>query len=158
MVTFFLDDRPAPKKWFDMHWRPQNPCILSRMIIIIYKRQRERIVKQRKNRIFYQTNKDNCVIIYLWKRESEQSLVWSGDKALETGGAGHGCQGCLAPAEFLYSNVWHPLILAISIQYVAALNFGDLQVIGTRCFKFLTQAPTMYTCYFCNCERDKWGR
>ena len=119
MVTFFLDDRPAPKKWFDMHWRPQNPCILSRMIIIIYKRQRERIVKQRKNRIFYQTNKDNCVIIYLWKRESEQSLVWSGDKALETGGAGHGCQGCLAPAEFLYSNVWHPLILAILLHNVA---------------------------------------
>ena len=65
----------------------KNPCILSRMIIIIiiYKRQRERIVKKRKNRIFYQTNNKNCVIIYLWKREPEQSLVWSGDKALETG-------------------------------------------------------------------------
>ena len=82
MVTYFLDDRPATQKWFDMHWRPQNPCILSRMIIIIYKRQRERIVKQRKNRIFYQTNKENCVIIYLWKREPEQSLVRSGNKAL----------------------------------------------------------------------------
>ena len=68
-----------------MHWRPQNPCILSRMIIIIYKRQRERIVKQRKNRIFYQTNKENCVIIYFGKREPEQSLVRSGNKALEIG-------------------------------------------------------------------------
>ena len=25
----------------------------------------------------------------------------------------HGCLGCLAPEEFLDSNVWHPLILAI---------------------------------------------
>ena len=30
----------------------------------------------------------------------------------------YGCQGCLAPAEFLDSNVWHPLILAILLHNV----------------------------------------
>ena len=44
------------------------------------------------------------------------------------------CQGCLAPTEFLDSNVWHTRILAILPHNV--VEFDDLIVVGTRCFKF----------------------
>ena len=40
----------------------------------------------------------------------------------------HGCQGCLALAEFLDSNVWHPRILAILLHTVV------FQMILFQCF------------------------
>ena len=52
----------------------------------------------------------------------------------------YGCHECLAPAEFLESTVWHPLILAIILHNVVShhLKFEELLVIGTHCFKFPT--------------------
>ena len=53
---------------------------------------------------------------------------------------------CRAPAEFLDNTVWHPLILTILLHNVVFhpynLRIYYLVVIGTRCFKFPTQALT----------------
>ena len=48
----------------------------------------------------------------------------------------------LAPAEFLDSNVWHPLILAILLHNVVLHPWilKNLLEIGIRCYKFSTKA------------------
>ena len=43
--------------------------------------------------------------------------VWS-NPDIASSGIERGCQGCLVPAEFLDSTVWHPLILAILLHNV----------------------------------------
>ena len=62
-----------------------------------------------------------AVVSNFHKRDPHHSIqirTVSSQPLLSQGLSQHGCQECLAPAEFLDSNVWHPHILAILLHKV----------------------------------------